>query len=196
MKAEKKKREMTFGLALVGCFAPLLIIVALIFLGVDVAIATLIALFVMAAFCIWMGISWKDIDAAMSEGVHQVAGATVIMLLVGCMVASWMSSGTIPTLLYYGMKIVTPSFYLPVCFLLPAFISICTGTSWGSISTIGVVLCGMSAGLGIPAGMAAGLSIQAMRPQTKINPARAIRKLRFIGVIDGSTRPLRNTNIA
>ena len=170
MKAEKKKREMTFGLALVGCFAPLLIIVALIFLGVDVAIATLIALFVMAAFCIWMGISWKDIDAAMSEGVHQVAGATVIMLLVGCMVASWMSSGTIPTLLYYGMKIVTPSFYLPVCFLLPAFMSICTGTSWGSISTIGVVLCGMSAGLGIPAGMAAGAVVAGAFVGDKASP--------------------------
>jgi NhaC family Na+:H+ antiporter len=75
------------------------------------------------------------------------------------MVAAWISSGTIPTLLYYGMKIITPKLFLPICFIVPAFMAICTGTSWGSISTIGVVLCGMAAGLGIPVGMAAGAVI-------------------------------------
>ncbi len=161
---------MTFGLAIAGCFLPLIVIVALILVGTDVAIATLIALFVMMIFCLYMGVSWKKIDEAMAEGVHQVAGATIIMLLVGCMVAVWMASGTIPTLLYYGMQIVTPTFYLPICFLLPAFMSICTGTSWGSISTIGVVLCGMSAGLGIPAGMAAGAVVAGAFVGDKASP--------------------------
>lgn len=115
--------------------------------------------FVMIGFCMFMGFKWERLDAAMADGVRQVATAAMIMLLVGCMVAAWISSGTIPTLLYYGMKIITPKLFLPICFLVPAFMAICTRTSWGSISTIGVVLCGMAAGLGIPVGMAAGAVI-------------------------------------
>ena len=57
---------MTFGLAIAGCFLPLIVIVALILVGTDVAIATLVALFVMMIFCLYMGVSWKKIDEAMS----------------------------------------------------------------------------------------------------------------------------------
>lgn len=169
-KKERPAKEMTMKIALFGFFAPLIVLIALILLGADVAIASLIALFIMAIFCLVMGTKWEDIEAAMAEGVHQVAGATIVMLLVGCMVAIWMASGTIPTMLYYGMKIVTPELYLPVCFILPAFMSICTGTSWGSISTIGVVLCGMAAGLGIPVGMAAGAVISGAFVGDKCSP--------------------------
>ena len=112
---EKPVRKMTFRKALLGFFVPLAVLIVLIIFGADVSIASLVALFVMAIFCLLMGVKWADIDAAMAEGVHQVAGATMVMLLVGCMVAIWMASGTIPTMLYYGMKIVSPQFYLPVC---------------------------------------------------------------------------------
>ena len=167
---EKPVREMTFRKALLGFFVPLAVLIVLIIFGADVSIASLVALFVMAIFCLLMGVKWADIDAAMAEGVHQVAGATMVMLLVGCMVAIWMASGTIPTMLYYGMKIVSPQFYLPVCFILPAFMSVCTGTSWGSISTIGVVLCGMAAGMGIPLPMAAGAVISGAFVGDKCSP--------------------------
>ena len=171
-KTEKKgkTREMTLKSALFGFFAPIVVLIVLIILGADVAIASLVGLFVMAIFCLVMGTKWENIEAAMAEGVHQVAGATIVMLLVGCMVAVWMASGTIPTMLYYGMKIVTPEIYLPVCFLLPAFMSICTGTSWGSLSTIGVVLCGMAAGLGIPIGMAGGAVVSGAFVGDKLSP--------------------------
>ena len=168
--SEKTKKEMSVKTALLGFFLPLVVLILLIIVGADVAIASLIALFVMAIFCLIMGTKWEDIEAALAEGVHQVAGATIVMLLVGCMVAVWMASGTIPTMLYYGMKIVTPQLYLPVCFLLPAFMSICTGTSWGSLSTIGVVLCGMAAGLGIPVGMAGGAVVSGAFVGDKLSP--------------------------
>ena len=158
-KGSKGLREMTTGCALAGFLMPILVMIVLIVLGAEMTIASLAALFVMIGFCMFMGFKWERLDAAMAEGVRQVATAAMIMLLVGCMVAAWISSGTIPTLLYYGMKIITPKLFLPICFIVPAFMAICTGTSWGSISTIGVVLCGMAAGLGIPVGMAAGAVI-------------------------------------
>jgi Na+/H+ antiporter nhaC len=170
VKTGRIKKEMTARRALFGFFVPILVLVVLMAMGAEVTIAALAALFVMIIYCGYMGYTWKILDAAMSEGVRQIATASVIMLLVGCMVAVWMSSGTIPTLLYYGMKIITPKLFLPVCFILPAFMAVCAGTSWGSISTIGVVLCGMSEGLGIPVAMSAGAVISGAFFGDKMSP--------------------------
>ncbi len=169
-KDSQRQKEMTAGRALVGFFAPILVLIVLIAIGAEVTIGALAALFVMICFCFYMGYDWNYIDKAMSEGVRQIATAAMIMLLVGCMVAVWMSSGTIPTLLYYGMKIITPKLFLPICFILPAFMAVCAGTSWGSISTIGVVLCGMAGGLGIPVAMAAGAVISGAFFGDKMSP--------------------------
>ena len=173
MKNEKKScsvKEMTTARALFGFLGPIVVLILLIGLGADVTIAALVALFVMIAYCIYIGYAWSEIDTAMADGVQQIATASMIMLLVGCLIAVWMSSGTIPTLLYYGMKIITPKLFLPICFILPAFMAVCAGTSWGSISTIGVVLCGMSAGLGIPMGMTAGAVISGAFFGDKMSP--------------------------
>ena len=116
-KGSKGLREMTTGCALAGFLMPILVMIVLIVLGAEMTIASLAALFVMIGFCMFMGFKWERLDAAMAEGVRQVATAAMIMLLVGCMVAAWISSGTIPTLLYYGMKIITPKLFLPICFI-------------------------------------------------------------------------------
>lgn len=164
------KKEMTTGRALFGFLAPIVLLVGLIFAGADMAIAIVAAVFLLAGFGLYMGFSWKSIEDAMTAGVAQIGTSAAIMLLVGCMVAVWMSSGCIPSLLYYGMKIISPSWFLPICFILPAFMSVCAGTSWGSISTIGVVLCGMAGGLGINVGMAAGAVISGAFFGDKMSP--------------------------
>lgn len=110
-KKSQKRKEMTAGRAFVGFFVPIMVLIVLIAMGAEVTIGALAALFVMIGFCFYMGYDWSYIDKAMSEGVRQIATAAMIMLLVGCMVAVWMSSGTIPTLLYYGMKIITPNLF-------------------------------------------------------------------------------------
>ena len=163
-------KEMTTSRALFGFLAPILVLVALLAAGADVTIGALAAVFVMIGFCLYMGYGWDVVDTAMSDGVRQIATSAVVMLLVGSMVAVWMSAGTIPTLLYFGLKIITPRMFLPICFILPAFMAVCAGTSWGAISTIGVVLCGMSQGLGIPMGMAAGAVISGAFFGDKMSP--------------------------
>ena len=169
-KEKRAEKEMTVGRALFGFFVPILVLIVLIVVGADVTIGALAALFAMVLFCIYIGYDWDKIDKAMAEGIKQIAGGAMIMLLVGCMVAVWMSSGTIPSLLYFGIQIITPKLFLPICFILPAFMSVCAGTSWGSISTIGVVLCGMSEGLGIPVAMAAGAVISGAFFGDKMSP--------------------------
>lgn len=165
-----KQKEMTTGRALFGFLAPIILLVVLIFLGADMSIAIVAAVFLLAGFSLYMGFSWESIEKAMTSGVAQIGTSAAIMLLVGCMVAVWMSSGCIPSLLYYGMKMINPNWYLPICFILPAFMSVCAGTSWGSISTIGVVLCGMAGGLGVNVGMAAGAVISGAFFGDKMSP--------------------------
>lgn len=166
----KKTKEMTMGRALFGFVAPIVLLIALIFAGAEVAIAILAAVFLMVVYGAYMGYPWQKIETAMASGITTIATATVIMLLVGCMVASWMASGCIPTMLYYGLQIINPGLFLPICFILPAFMAVCAGTSWGAISTIGVVLCGMAGGLGIPVAMAAGAVISGAFFGDKMSP--------------------------
>ena len=169
-KGKREKKEMTLGRALFGFLGPILILIFLIVLGADVAIAIFFSVFLMIVFAIYLGYEWDEIDKAMGAGITTTSTATIIMLLVGCMVAVWMAAGCIPSMLYYGLKIITPKLFLPICFVLPAFMAVCCGTSWGSISTIGVVLCGMAAGLGIPVGMAAGAVISGAFFGDKMSP--------------------------
>ena len=82
-KGSKGLREMTTGCALAGFLMPILVMIVLIVLGAEMTIASLAALFVMIGFCMFMGFKWERLDAAMAEGVRQVATAAMIMLLVG-----------------------------------------------------------------------------------------------------------------
>jgi len=169
-KKASELKEMTMGRALFGFLAPILLLIVLIYAGADVAIAILVSVFLMIIYGAYIGYSWDSMDKAMASGITTISTATVIMLLVGCMVASWMASGCIPTMLYYGLQIINPKLFLPICFILPAFMAVCSGTSWGAISTIGVVLCGMAGGLGIPVAMAAGAVISGAFFGDKMSP--------------------------
>ncbi|NLC26923.1 MAG: Na+/H+ antiporter NhaC [Fastidiosipila sp.] len=168
-KASKPK-EMTIKRALFGFFIPILILAALLIVGASVAIAALVAVFALLMFGLYMGYSWESLENSMGEGVKSITIAALVMLLVGSMVASWMSSGSIPTMLYYGLKIISPTVFLPTSFILTAIMSFVTGTSWGSISTIGVVLSGMAVGLGIPIPLAAGAIISGSLFGDKMSP--------------------------
>lgn len=69
--------------------------------------------------------------------------AILILVCVGAMVGTWMASGTIPMMIYYGVQIVNPKFMLVTAFLIEAVVSVVTGTSWGSVATMGVALMGI-----------------------------------------------------
>jgi NhaC family Na+:H+ antiporter len=166
----EKIKEMTTGRALVGFFCPIALMILLILIGADMTIGMIAALFRLSLYAIYMGHSWEEIEKSMSGGGAQIGTSAAVMLFVGCMVAVWIACGTIPTLLYYGLQIISPKWFLPICFILPAFMAVCTGTSWGAVSTIGVVLCGMASGLGINIGLAAGAVISGAYFGDKMSP--------------------------
>lgn len=104
---------------------------------------------------IW-GIKWDDIQSDIMDSLKSMFPAILILLSVGMLVGSWILAGTVPIMVYYGLKILTPSTLLVMSALICAAMSVMAGTSWGTIGTVGVALMGVSSGLGIPLHYTAG----------------------------------------
>lgn len=163
-------KELTFSKALIGLLLPVLSIIALVLSGNDIVIALLTANIVAAIFCLVMGFKWQAIEDAMMKGGQMLLGAVLIMILVGITVGTWMASGAIPTLLYFGMKIISPMWFLPVTFILCLLTSLATGTSWGSAGTMGVAMIGVGTGMGIPLPLICGCILSGAVIGDKLSP--------------------------
>ena len=92
------------------------------------------------------------------------------MLAVGVLISSWIESGTVPTIIYYGLKIINPKYYLATTLSICAIVSMFTGTSWGTIGTVGVALLGIGISMGINPGMVAGALISGSWFGDKLSP--------------------------
>lgn len=117
-----------------------------------------------------MGYSWKEMEQGVVESVRQAMPAMLIILCVGILIGSWIAAGTIPMLVYYGLKIISPHYFLLTANLVCSVVSLSTGTSWGTVGTIGIAFIGIAQGLGIPAGMAAGAIVSGAYFGDKISP--------------------------
>lgn len=112
----------------------------------------------------------KEIFATIANNIQSTAGAILILLLVGALTGTWMMSGIIPTMIYYGMQILSPSYFLASCIVICSIISITTGSSWTTSATVGVALIGIAQALGISVAMTAGAVISGAYFGDKISP--------------------------
>lgn len=103
-----------------------------------------------AAVVAWrVGLTWDEMIQGVADKIAKAMPAILILVVVGIIVATWMASGTIPMLIFYGIQIVNPHYFFVSAFVICAIISTCTGTSWGSVATIGVVLFVIAQGIGL-----------------------------------------------
>ena len=133
------------------------------------------ALLIAAAVAIAIGmiffkIPWKSIDKAISDNVKTIGGAILILFLIGAVSGSWMLSGVVPTMIYYGMQVVSPAVFLFIACLICALVSLVTGSSWTTIATIGIALMGIGTAHGYSAGWTAGAIISGAYFGDKISP--------------------------
>ena len=139
-------------------------------LKVDGIIMLTVAAVIAGLFAFYLGYSWDDITGAVSKKIAEAMPAILILLSIGLLVGTWMAGGVIPAMIYYGLKIVNPNFLLLTAFWVSVFISIATGTSWGTVGTIGVALIGVGVGLGVPLPMVAGAVISGAYFGDKMSP--------------------------
>lgn len=160
---------------------PVLILVAMLALNISIfgsdAIlgASQVALLVAAGLAIWLSMwlfktPWKAFEDAIKGNIGDVTTAIVILLLIGAISGTWMASGIVPTFICYGIKIISPKFFLLTACLLCALISVMIGSSWTTIATIGVALIGIGKAEGFSDGLIAGAIISGAYFGDKISP--------------------------
>lgn len=123
-----------------------------------------IALLSATSVCVMLSISiyrcrWAVLEEAIIDNIRASASAIVILLLIGAIAGTWMVSGVVPTMIYYGLQILHPSFFLVASCAICAVVSLMTGSSWTTIATIGVALMGIGQAMGFPEGWVAGAII-------------------------------------
>ena len=115
-------------------------------------------------------ISYKLMLQKIAENIASVTIPILILLFVGALAGTWLLSGIIPAMIYYGVQIASPSFFLPACVLICTLISLATGSSWSTSATVGIALIGIGKALGLPAGMIAGAVISGAYFGDKLSP--------------------------
>jgi Na+:H+ antiporter, NhaC family len=133
-----------------------------------------IALILSAAVGILIGIAngydWKSLERGIVHGISLAMGAILILLMVGALIGSWILSGVVPTMIYYGLALLTPSVFYAAACVICAIVSLATGSSWTTAGTVGVALVGIAAAQDLNLGMAAGAIISGAYFGDKMSP--------------------------
>lgn len=156
MKKERTPRQPKVWEALLALIFVIAVVVAAIRTKVGIQMGLAMGGCTAIVFALLMGNKWSDIQDTVKRVVGDSATTLLILLSVGMMVGIWIIGGTVPTLLYYGLKICSPNIIVPLAFVLCAITSLFTGTSFGSIATMGLALFGVGTSMGISAPLMAG----------------------------------------
>tara|TARA_B110000003_G_scaffold61975_1_gene62343 strand:- start:8354 stop:9784 length:1431 start_codon:yes stop_codon:yes gene_type:complete len=170
----------TRSLPIVSSLIPLIILIILlaynVFVFGDDALSgsnqfiLLIGASIAAVVGFYYQVSYKEMLIKVADNFQSVAGAILILLFVGALAGTWLASGIIPAMIYYGLKILHPSIFLPSCIIICAIISLATGSSWTTSATVGIALIGVGKALGLPSGMIAGAVISGAYFGDKLSP--------------------------
>jgi Na+:H+ antiporter, NhaC family len=160
-------------------FLPIIFLVVLLSLNVIIfddalggpnQIALLISAAVAGLIAWYLGFSWEKLKEGILQSIHSSMGAVLILLVIGALAGTWMISGIVPSMIYYGLKILNPTIFLVAACIVSAIISIATGSSWSTIATVGVALLGIGTALGMSQGMVAGAIISGAYFGDKMSP--------------------------
>ncbi|MBR2675045.1 MAG: Na+/H+ antiporter NhaC [Mogibacterium sp.] len=144
--------------------------VGILIFEVDPHIPMFIGVIASAVMAMVLGYKWSDIEKMMVDGISKAMQSILILAIVGMMIGAWILSGTIPTMIYYGLKLLSPKVFLIATVLICSITSLATGTSWGTMGTMGLALIGIGHGLGMPIGPTAGAVLAGAYFGDKMSP--------------------------
>lgn len=133
-------------------------------------IALFVAAFVGVIIGLKNGYGWADIEQAMVKGISLSLGALLILFSVGALIGTWLLAGTVPSLIYYGLQLLDPSWFYAASCLLCAVVALSIGSSWTTAATIGVALIGVASGLGMSTAVTAGAIVSGAYFGDKMSP--------------------------
>jgi len=171
-----KNKELNIWEALIPVFALVAMLAYNVFVFQDNAISgsNQFVLLLGASVAVIVGhfnkVSFDTMLENVGSNLKSVSGAILILLLVGSLAAAWLISGIIPAMIFYGIKLINPTIFLPTAVVISAVISVATGSSWTTSATIGIALVAIGKAIGLPAGMVAGAVISGAYFGDKMSP--------------------------
>jgi len=168
---EDKRKEIRLGIALI----PVIFLVVALSLTIGVFkqpphIPLISAAAVAACVAAVFKHPWKEVQEGMVHGITLALGAILILMVVGTMIGTWIMGGIVPSMIYYGLKILSPGIFLVAILIICSIVSLGTGSSWSTAGTVGVALIGVGRGMGIPVSMVAGAIISGAYFGDKMSP--------------------------
>jgi len=172
MENVKKEYKPSFGIALIiVIFLFAVLLIQIVQVGSPDIHLTLVFSCAFATIVLMVkGMSWKKIEEGIIHGCKIATIPMMILMFIGMLIPTWIASGTIPALMFYGLQMISPSMFLFTAALICSVASLCTGSSWTTGATFGVAFMGIGMGLGIPAPMAAGAIISGAIIGDKLSP--------------------------
>ncbi len=171
MAAKREKRDPYLWEALISILALIVFIsLAIVRYETDAHVPILLGVLTAGLIGLKAGFTWKEIETGMLDGITNALQAIVILVVIGILIGVWILSGVVPTMLYYGLKILHPAIFLPATLIICSITSLATGTSWGTAGTIGIALIGIGEGLGFPLPLVAGAVLSGAYFGDKMSP--------------------------
>lgn len=165
------KNEMTFNAALFIIIGiAILMGVCIMGLGLDAHIPLMFGIVLVTLVGMTKGFTWKDIYEGVKRGIQDAIEPTIILALVGLVIGTWILSGTVPTIIYYGLKLMSPQLFLVVTAIVCGIVSTMTGTAWGTAGTVGIAFMGIGSGLGFSPAITAGAVLSGAYFGDKMSP--------------------------
>lgn len=168
----KEKKEAT----LLHAFVPIIALIAalsvsILIFGADPHIPLIIAIIIASLVAILsLGYKWQEVEKGAIETIQMSMQAILILMTVGTLIGTWILSGTVPAMIYYGLQILSPSIFLVATTIICSIVSVATGSSWTTAGTVGIALMGVGAGLGIPNYIVAGAVVSGAYFGDKMSP--------------------------
>ena len=144
--------------------------VGIIIFGVDPHVPMFVGVIAAALMAMHLGYKWDEIEKSMMDGIYKALQSICILIIVGILIGVWINAGVVPAMIYYGLKVLKPAIFFIACVLICSITSLATGTSWGTMGTMGVALMGIGFGLGMSPGMTAGAIISGAYFGDKMSP--------------------------
>ena len=169
--AEKPVKTPSLALAAILFIIEAIMIIFTVRWGLDLHITLMLGAIIVGAIGVfYLGLPYAKLEKGIIDGMMQGMQACLILYMVGPLIGTWITAGVVPSMIYYGLSILSPSIFLFATLIICSIVSLATGTSWGTSGTVGIALMGIAIGLGVPKPLAAGVIISGAYFGDKMSP--------------------------
>lgn len=167
----REKKTPTLFVAMI----PIVAMVTILFIGLfvfeaDAHIPLLLSAVVAGIVAKYLGYEWRELEKGIIKSVSLSLQALLILIIIGSIIATWLAAGIVPTMIYYGLDFLSPTYFLPMAAIICSIVAVASGNAWTAAGTIGIAIMGVGVGLGINPAMVAGAVISGCYFGDKISP--------------------------